>query len=505
MKTLCFLLAFLAFTGIVAAQTEADTIRQQVNAFSNKISPDSLAQKIQLPDSLLTPYRRVDSIRNDFNAKAGSLKSEYDSSITVLDSQKLKLTSKIDSLEKLNLPTGKYTKRLDSLQTVQSSVKGKFDSKMAELKGKTTGKLDALDLPAQYKEPVSALTKNIDAVNLDQANVAIPGVEIPGYEMPQLEHLGDVDLKNIGSMPGLPKIETPIGDLGQVGQQLQGVGEDVKNITNGDLNNVQNISKTIEEQAGKIDGVAELQKQTGVMNEYQSQIENLSDADAAKKQAAEMAQKAAVNHFAGKEEQLKAAMDKMSKYKQKYSSVSSIKDLPKKRPNAMKGKPLVERIIPGLFFQYQQKVYNLFDFNPYVGYRLSGRFTTGLGWNQRFGYDRRTHDWNKRARIYGPRAFVDFRLGKGFIAHLETEVMNTFVPSVIAGSILDQGQREWVWGMMTGIKKDYKIYKNLRGTVLIQYNLFNPKYKAPYVDRLNSRIGFEYMLHKKKKQETSSR
>ena len=87
----------------------------------------------------------------------------------------------------------------------------------------------------------------------------------------------------------------------------------------------------------------------------------------------------------------------------------------------------------------------------------------------------------------------------GFIAHLETEVMNTFVPSVISGTLLDQGQREWVSGMMTGIKKDYKIYKNLRGTVLIQYNLFNPKFKSPYVDRLNSRIGFEYALHKRKK------
>jgi hypothetical protein len=55
-----------------------------------------------------------------------------------------------------------------------------------------------------------------------------------------------------------------------------------------------------------------------------------------------------------------------------------------------------------------------------------------------------------------------------------------------------------IGGIMTGLKKDYKIYKNLRGTVLLQYNVFNPKYKAPYVDRLNSRIGFEYGFRKKK-------
>jgi hypothetical protein len=164
----------------------------------------------------------------------------------------------------------------------------------------------------------------------------------------------------------------------------------------------------------------------------------------------------------------------------------------------MKGKPLIERLVPRIFFQYQQKNYNLFDFNPYVGYKLSGRFTTGLGWNQRYAYDRKKENWNSAARIFGPRAYVDFKLKKGFIVHLETEFMNRFVPFAINGNP-EFGQREWVWGMMMGMKKEYKIYKNLKGTVLIQHNLFNPKYKARYVDRLNSRIGFEYGLKKRVK------
>ena len=50
---------------------------------------------------------------------------------------------------------------------------------------------------------------------------------------------------------------------------------------------------------------------------------------------------------------------------------------------------------------------------------------------------------------------------------------------------------------MLGLKKEYVIYKNLRGTMLIQYNLYNPYFKAPYVDRVNSRIGFEYVLKRK--------
>ncbi len=190
-------------------------------------------------------------------------------------------------------------------------------------------------------------------------------------------------------------------------------------------------------------------------------------------------------------------MDKIAKYKQKYSSVSSIKDLPKRPPNAMKGKPFIERIVPGLYLQYQQKGYYLLDINPYAGYKLGGRITAGLGWNYRVVLNKNYHPGSRRAVIFGPRSYGDFKLGKGFIAHLEVETMNSFVPSVLTGNP-DAGQREWVWSCMTGIKKEYRIYKNLKGTALIQYNLFNKLYKAPYVDRLNSRIGFEYVLKKKK-------
>ena len=177
---------------------------------------------------------------------------------------------------------------------------------------------------------------------------------------------------------------------------------------------------------------------------------------------------------------VKAAMDKISKYKQKYPSVSSIKDLPKRPPNPMKGKPFVERLAPGLYLQYQRKNFYLLDVNPYIGYKLSGRLTSGLGWNHRYSYDKDNRSFTSRSRIFGPRVYVDFKLGKGFIAHVEGESMNSFVPSTLLGNP-DNGHREWVWSFMTGIKKEYKIYKNLKGTALIQYNLFNRYYKAPYI------------------------
>src|SRR5690606_22360598 len=131
------------------------------------------------------------------------------------------------------------------------------------------------------------------------------------------------------------------------------------------------------------------------------------------------------------QQQLSAAMEKIAKYKQKYSSVNSIKDLAKKPPNPMKGKPLIERIIPGINSQILTKNDLLVDFNPYAGYRFTGRLTAGAGWNYRLAYNERDNNFNKAARIYGPRAFGEFKIGKGFTGHFSIEVMNTNTPPII--------------------------------------------------------------------------
>jgi hypothetical protein len=80
----------------------------------------------------------------------------------------------------------------------------------------------------------------------------------------------------------------------------------------------------------------------------------------------------------------------------------------------------------------------------------------------------------------------------------ETETMNTMVPQRVNG-MCGEGKREWVWSTMLGIKKQYQIYTNLNGTVLMNYNLTNQYFKTPYLDRLNSRIGFEYVLKKRQR------
>jgi hypothetical protein len=522
------LFIILIFYGIIApayGQISTDSLVEKIASTSQDFIVDSLSQKLfPLPDTLAPSLQKIDSLRNAFNLAADSLQTKYQKAISSVDAETRRITVTLDSLQRLKLPNSKHTKTLDSLSALRYSTVSKLTSKLDSLKSKTIGKINAVDLPPEYKEPLRQLTNKINEVDINTGKINLSELKIAGYSLAKMDDLTNLadeagDIANID--PGeLPGIKTSVGDLGNVSEQVQGYQdeiknltpdelgqvtgqaqayqEDIKNISQGNLQDVEKLPETLESQAAKIHGIDELQKQSGVIDGHKAQLDGLKDPAKGKEKAVEVAKKAAVDHFAGKQEQLKAAMEKISKYKQKYSSVSSIKDLPKRPPNPMKGKPFIERLVPGLYFQYQQKNAYLVDVNPYMGYKISGRFTSGFGWNHRLAYDKKYRTWDDRSNIFGPRAYVDFKLGRGFIAHLEGECMNTFVPSTLVGNP-DRGQREWVFSTMTGIKKEYKIYKNLKGTALIQYNLFNRYYKSPYVDRLNSRIGFEYVLRKKVK------
>jgi hypothetical protein len=140
------------------------------------------------------------------------------------------------------------------------------------------------------------------------------------------------------------------------------------------------------------------------------------------------------------------------------------------------------------------------DFNPYAGYRFTGRITAGLGWNQRVSYNLANGRFNQDARIYGPRTFGEYKLGLGFAPRAEVELMNTYVPPFARTAGVDLGERQWVWGVFVGMKKEYKFLKKINGTALIMFRLFDAQNKSPYADVLNARFGFEFPMKKKIKQ-----
>src|SRR5690606_11718045 len=276
----------------------------------------------------------------------------------------------------------------------RQTIESKFTSRLNELKKNTNGKLQELDLPAEYKEPLQALTQKVEALNINTDIAKLPPLEIPGYSLPDLNGVKNLTsgvprVDDIGGLTKVTDIDVPSGKIDAITKRAAEYEGDLKNLADGNLDKVEHLPETIEQQASKVEGIDELQKYDKLADEQLKTLTDpVGDPKKAKEKAVAMAKEKAVDHFAGKQEQLKAAMEKMLKYKQKYSSVSSIKDLPKRPPNPMKNKPFIERLVPGVFFQYQRKNAYLLDVNPYVGYKLSGRFTTGMGWNHRYAYDK---------------------------------------------------------------------------------------------------------------------
>lgn len=469
-----------------------------------------LTSKLGL-DSLKIPQNPLDSVQFSFYSKADSLKHDARGKLADLDSSKRKIQSKIDSLQSLQLPTGKYTAKLDSINQKREKIVATLNEKIGDLKSKTLDKINNLELPPELNDKVSSVTNNIEGFKLPVKDLNIPSLDLPDNPLNGLDGLntsidsplgkiGEIDgLKNVtGQLGDISKLTDQVGDLSKITDQAGDISKDIQNVTNGNLGDVKELPNALESKAAEAAGLDQLKQGSEALND--PLLQQAQNPEAMKEQAVEQIQQAAVDHFAGKEKQLQEAMEQMAKLKKKYSSLNSLSDIPKRRPNEMRGKPLIERLLPGIGIQILKNS-DLFmtDFNPYVGYRFTGRLTSGLGWNQRFAYNTKHNNFSPEARVYGPRIYSEFNLGKGFFPRGELELLNTFVPPYVRTLTSDDGERQWVPGVFLGMKKEFRFIKRVKGTSSIMMRLYNPDHKSPYADVVNVRFGFEFPMKKKHK------
>jgi len=305
--------------------------------------------------------------------------------------------------------------------------------------------------------------------------------------MKSLTNAPQQELNKLKTTGELGAAEKELGKVKQLSGQAKGYSKDLKNLSKGNIDSVKQISTSLENKAIQMGGMKDLQGQVKQVDQYKAMAAKGNDPEAMKKLAVEQA----TNHFAGKEKELQGAMSQMSKLKKKYSSLGSLSDIAKMSRNEMHGKPLIERIVPGITMQVLVKNHLMIDFNPQAGYRFTGKLTAGLGWNERVGF-RHYYQITHQDRIYGPRTFAEFKLSRGFVAHADLEMMNTYVPS-LTYSRLNDGSRQWAWGLFLGMKKEYKLSKHIRGNIQAMYNFLDKVYKTnPYPDRFNVRMGIEF-------------
>lgn len=466
--------------------------------------------------------KKLDSLEQAFAKHSDSLKASYTARVQKLALLKQRYMQRIDSLTS-NRPSApghpldtlhtqadvtRYTKSLDSLDRQLEQVQQATAARLDSLKGKVSERLKSLKLPKGAEGKADGLTKAMDRVSLPAFNTdlaartgldlktTLPGIDLPGANFPDVPALNvpGMDVKAPDVAGNLPAADLNTGKL----DDLTGKAGDIQKQVAEATASPEAVGKALEGKAAEqLNGLPEqkLPDAAGLPGGVPK------TGDEAKEQLVNMAKKEAVNHFAGKEAVLMSAMDKMSKYKQKYSSVNSLKDLKdEKHHHELKGRPLRERLVPALTLQFQSWQDFMLDLNPSMGYKLNPNVVVGLGWNQRIAFNFSDRAFNRYANVHGFRSYGEYTFKKGFGFRLDLECMNT--PLKNQTPVTDAPpQRDWVWSALVGIKQKYPIYRKLKGNAQLMYNVFDRDHRSPYTDRLNWRIGLEFTLKKKKQAE----
>lgn len=483
---------------------------------------DSLAAKYEAALQNIE-LKKLDSLGQAFTKQSDSIRNEYTGSVQKLVLLKQRYALRIDSIRNKKPSTpgnpldtlgtaadvSRYTQKMDSLDRQLSGVQQKTTAKLDSLKGRVSQKISSLKLPKGAEGKVNGLTEAMDKVDLPSfnsdlaartglnINTGLPDISgnLPGAGIPDIPavntNVPGMDMKAPDLKSNFPSTNLNTEKLSDITGQAGSLQQQVKEATASQ----EALGNALEGKAAEqIKGLPEqkLPDAAGLPGGVPK------TGDEAKEQLVNMAKKEAVNHFAGKEAVLTNAMEKMSKYKQKYSSVNSLKDLKdEKHHNELKGKPLRERLVPALTLQFQSWQDFMLDINPSVGYKLNPKILVGLGWNQRIAFNASDRTFNRYSNVHGIRSYGEYTLKKGFGIRLDLECMNT--PLKNRDLITDAPpQRDWVWSALVGIKQRYPIYKKLKGNAQFMYNVFDKDHRSPYTDRLNWRIGLEFTVKKKK-------
>lgn len=461
----------------------------------------------------IDPQQKLDSFSAK-NSVLPILRSKVDS-LSVLsfrDSSSfrslIRLKSKLDSLFKFPSPDT-LTQARERINILARKASGKLDTIGSKINDQLTGfSKDGGDLFGS----VTLSPPDLNALNKHLKWNVYPDLAAPNFDVVPIERIThpllDLNSNDLHELPNLPRnidqleavkevdaIEKQLEGASEAGSALDGYKGDLRNLQQGDLSKLQELPDAIESRVEDLDEIKSLEEAT---QEFAAIKAKWNDPQVMKELALNKAKETAVNHFAGHEEELKAAMDKLSKLKAKIPDPEGAIDMFAKRQQFMKGKPIVERLVPGLAFQFQKSESYWLDLNPYMGFKVSGRWLAGVGWNERLAYMFDTRSWDEENRMYGLRTFLHFKLKANFWLKAEAENMNAPLRATpLMGSEIVG--RDWIWSYFAGIKKEIQLSKALKASLQTLYNIYNPDRRSPYMTRLNVRMGFQFPMKGKKR------
>jgi hypothetical protein len=435
---------------------------------------DSLALPIASLDTVLQEtYLKFDSLKEAGASRLATVKRTYDSVVDVADERMASIRVATDSLEGLSASVSALQERLDSIRLWKNERIDALREEVQELRSRISAKVKTLGLPSGLQDEAGDFIMGVDKFDISlPANDGLALLESGiGAGVPGVEDLG-------GVLPAGSHLDVAENQIAELESHLTDLPA-----------NVDEAAFLAEAEAEKWVDVSRATEQIEAVDELK-QAATLPDENSAKEIISHEVQQA-IDHFEGKEEELKKAMETLARYKQRYSKLEGLDQIPRKRPNSMRDRRFMERIVPGIALQIHRKDAWMVDFNLYAGYRFNDRLRVGAGWNQRVAYDADLYQFDSDLRVFGPRLFTEFDIGRGFSLRVDPEHMNTRIPPRFASGHTDSDDRQWIYSTMAGIKKEYRFIGIVKGTMLLLYNLHDRDHRSPYSEKLMVRFGFE--------------
>ncbi len=485
---------------------------------------DSTYRKLENKLTSTTSHitRKSDSLQNNLLSKGKgitNLVEEKRNGINKIDKLQKSLTEKLDKVNgqrKLPINIGKSKKLEGISQNTKGLTAGLLNT--TSLKEKMPiglgGKLPKVNVNEKIKGLTTKVTE-VDKLNGLSSKTAelsnFPKTQILSRSESLLE---DAELlkksQNIGEFSNELNVTR---SFNRVKNEASKYKEDLSAISNGNIEEVKQAPEYVENKLKNVAGVSAVEDHQAAMDarvadftqpSKDSDLNKLDDKDYLKGQATPIANQAIqqlqknIDHFAKHTDKIKAAQGKLAKLKRKYSSLESMKNPPKKKPNPLKGKTLGERLTIGGNFQlYKTQPFGV-DVSPQLAYQLTKKFSMGVGGTYRTGFNKKKDFlFTKEKEAYGFRAYSEHGVYKSFYAHGEFERLHEQANKITATDLL---ATQWNSKALLGIGKTYNFTKGIKGNVMVLYNFLNDK-TDPYRRPWNIRFGFELKGSKKDKKD----
>lgn len=389
-----------------------------------------------------------------------------------------------------------YGGHLDSLKRKRQAMLHEIQSKKKHLNDAISKRYEDWNKTVREKSKADSLltTGVFGKFQTSSINPRLPA-SVPDLDLPQIPTLNANDFSNLKLSPEVSRIggDWSMPTDSQIKQWNPGIPDITKDLglPAAKLNALKDPSSMAEQAANSVDGVQQLNSQVGQAQQLTSSNEAIKTAEAMKDPEALLPK--AVDHFAGKEVVLQAAMEQMAKYKEKYESLQDLSKVKKQSwlpRNGLKGVPFEKRFRLGFHVGYQSVRDTIrLDLFPNASYRISGRFEAGFGAIYRLNITTRTVGIDQSHPVWGTAAFVVCKTFKSVYLRIEADGYSFAKQSDADGSTY----RDWRWNFLSGVQSNFNLGGRWTGNVQMLYN-FDKSIKDAFPEALTMRVGVQYRL-----------